>query len=794
GQFNNGCTFTEVRGSAFDGIDRTTQKFEDAFGVTAEITNNYDATAATMGLLSGTTNAVGGSTTYSYDDAERVTERLYGDPSRTPTEDYAYDFYGHIASITSSTFGSESYTYDKDGRLTQKSDPTGGSYASPGVINYGYYPDGKRASLSLTINPEPQFDGTAFNGTNVLQYAYQTDGELTHEQVGIGTSKWNYKWTYTAADREHTQSDPDTGDPIKVYAVKNCNPPNCSYTTTNLVAKTYTYDQYGQIATLTFPSTQQMPNFAYDAEGEVIDDFGPQQNNFGPLPPAPQYLYSIRGELVWTPQPPGPGFGSTWATPTVARTTANGALCAINYTCSFDTRSSQTSSQLTPGGNSNTAPNYPLYTYDNAGRNTATSINCYYNNNPQDSGTLAKVYDTENHLISTTVAVEDATVANNGVGNPAACFPLSTPGTFAWGNSGHPYVVTTPEYPSGQYSTSYHWDGDQLLYSVSGQPGTPSVVLYLGMLGEVPLSGSGSATQDVFTNDRDYAGQQYQYHNSTVYSQFSPPGARMEFTTAKFGTIQLFPPSWGGNDAVRYANTIQTVSARKDGYQMDGVTIQGVRAYDPTGSQWSSPDVSAGNVGDPVSQKPFIWNGNDSLSYEDPTGYDIDWANSYAGAQKDWNDTVDYLKSIGDYEGAGQMIFLESSPDFMLTVENLNAGTSDDDGFTQGIDPRVMNVGNGTIDFNPRLALAGYDKTGKAVEPPTLSLFHEAGHAFDWVTDPANFKATPTDDNWQNTEDRDNILYKENPALKLAGLPERTDHISGYMCAVNSITSTTCGH
>jgi YD repeat-containing protein len=102
----------EVRGNSFDGVDRTTQKFEHASGGTAELTNNYDATPSTIGLLYKTTDAVGGSTTYSYDSAQRITEKLYGDPSTTSTEDYAYDLLGHVASNTSSLFGAESYVYE----------------------------------------------------------------------------------------------------------------------------------------------------------------------------------------------------------------------------------------------------------------------------------------------------------------------------------------------------------------------------------------------------------------------------------------------------------------------------------------------------------------------------------------------------------------------------------------------------------------------------------------------------------------------------------------------------------
>jgi RHS repeat-associated protein len=63
---------------------------------------------------------------------------------------------------------------------------------------------------------------------------------------------------------------------------------------------------------------------------------------------------------------------------------------------------------------------------------------------------------------------------------------------------------------------------------------------------------------------------------------------------------------------------------REDGYQIEDLTIQGVRAYDPTTAQWTAPDAYAGDVHDPMSQKPFMWNGNDPVSYTDPSGYLVD--------------------------------------------------------------------------------------------------------------------------------------------------------------------------
>ena len=59
-----------------------------------------------------------------------------------------------------------------------------------------------------------------------------------------------------------------------------------------------------------------------------------------------------------------------------------------------------------------------------------------------------------------------------------------------------------------------------------------------------------------------------------------------------------------------------------DGYKMVGGAVQGARIYDPSSGQWLTPDSYSGDVRDPMSQKPFIWNNNNPMAYADPSGFD----------------------------------------------------------------------------------------------------------------------------------------------------------------------------
>jgi RHS repeat-associated protein len=90
---------------------------------------------------------------------------------------------------------------------------------------------------------------------------------------------------------------------------------------------------------------------------------------------------------------------------------------------------------------------------------------------------------------------------------------------------------------------------------------------------------------------------------------------------------------------------------RSDGYSMTGGIVQGARTYDPTSGQWLTPDAYAGDVHDPMSQKPFVWNGNNPVEWGDPTGYTV--AND---APPEQNDMITKLRKASTtfetlYEG-----------------------------------------------------------------------------------------------------------------------------------------------
>jgi len=90
-------------------------------------------------------------------------------------------------------------------------------------------------------------------------------------------------------------------------------------------------------------------------------------------------------------------------------------------------------------------------------------------------------------------------------------------------------------------------------------------------------------------------------------------------TTQKY----KFPPTVGlgisgSNPGFPYVVAI--LYQHPDGFESPFGTVQGTRVSDSDG--WTTPDAYAGNIHDPMSQKPYMWNRNNPYTYNDPTGFD----------------------------------------------------------------------------------------------------------------------------------------------------------------------------
>jgi hypothetical protein len=167
----------------------------------------------------------------------------------------------------------------------------------------------------------------------------------------------------------------------------------------------------------------------------------------------------------------------------------------------------------------------------------------------------------------------------------------------------------------------------------------------IGTLGDItPLdSGYGGIT----FWDRDPSGLVSFCHNATGYGGSGTGDAWLSYTVktgltyprspcallwqAAPGYVQMSYPThvaWENtkpNSAANWptvGNGYTLGDFRPDGLNDGDTTIQGVRTYDAVTTSWTTPDAYAGLIEDPASQKPYMWNRNNPVSYADPSGYE----------------------------------------------------------------------------------------------------------------------------------------------------------------------------
>ena len=116
--------------------------------------------------------------------------------------------------------------------------------------------------------------------------------------------------------------------------------------------------------------------------------------------------------------------------------------------------------------------------------------------------------------------------------------------------------------------------------------------------------------------DRDFSGGVVARHGDLGESNWADQRA-FHTSNVKGGLGAITFP--GGSSQISGVNPPPLSPDREDGY---GNVFQGVRVYDQTMAQWTAPDAYAGDVHDPMSQKPFMWCGNSPLAFGDPSGFD----------------------------------------------------------------------------------------------------------------------------------------------------------------------------
>jgi hypothetical protein len=192
-----------------------------------------------------------------------------------------------------------------------------------------------------------------------------------------------------------------------------------------------------------------------------------------------------------------------------------------------------------------------------------------------------------------------------------------------------------------------HWDGDDPLFVTIGS-NTIEEIMLPGIGTAVPVDPSYNSSSPGYRGftvlDRDPTGQVAGSHNATGAGPFFGhtffPYREFYFDYNQSGSVALnycggyltagsanfkMPNSFwpqGPYVTCDYASNGLLFDPRGEGQSDGNLDIQGVRTFNSNVVQWTAPDAYSGEVGDPMSEQPYMWDRNNPVSYSDPSGYD----------------------------------------------------------------------------------------------------------------------------------------------------------------------------
>ena len=276
--------------------DSTTYTFTyDKFGNTQSIKVGT-ATLATYdyadnnGKLESMTYGNGIMAKYSYDQLDRVVEMCYTDSNETILDKYTYTYRAdgrlHTVESTASKRGYE-YSYDAKGQLTGYQEYDTQTKARLLAISQAFDQDGKLTGAQYGIGYK--------QGSNTLvgyldyTYEYNSLDELTSVKLVLEDYETEINREYDYDDLHRlssiTTSYGTAFNRTESYGYRNR---NSSYTTTQIsnytstvngtiTGYTYTYDQYGNITSIT-DSAGKVTKYYYDNLQQLVREDNPYYN------------------------------------------------------------------------------------------------------------------------------------------------------------------------------------------------------------------------------------------------------------------------------------------------------------------------------------------------------------------------------------------------------------------------------------------------------------------------------------------------------------------------------------
>ena len=569
--------WTDTAGTEFDALDRTKTAYRNTGTALMPVTNTYDG-GGQNGFLSQKCNAKTECQTLTYDPRGSTIQTTFNVLSST-TQQFSYDEDGRVT-WASNGVGTITDAYDADGRKTTRYETV--ASAQNATITYHYAADGKRSSLDISTPSQ--------NLTSALAYTYQPDGLLRSLAVAGGST---FTFNYTGGRRLTSRSD-----------------------TTGQTADTFTYTGPGTPTSYGLVQQTNSPGFyetgiTYNPEGGQLGGGFYAWNGtafFGSR--SVQTSYTSRGELV---ADTSSGRASLYANGTRIQTAVSGssstpktAMYSFNALQGFP---NGYESGNTCGGAQKCSQNDSGWSfgYDPVGRQQTATFG-----SNSDSGTTytnTKSYDAEDHILG--VVMPWLQTGKTGYAQSLG---------YRWGAIGHPFQIgstsavlanANPQPTDFQYDSLY-WDDDDLLFTMNAS-GQINDIKIADFADYVP----GAATP-LTVWDRDMNGQIYGCHTGGSASTVSSSAFQNAAITC--GTSGSFQGATFGVNTHAIGRGGMLTMPKHDGISDGQNTFQGVRTYDPQAGTWTTPDILLGNVHDPMSQKPYVWNRNDPYKYSDPSG------------------------------------------------------------------------------------------------------------------------------------------------------------------------------
>ncbi|MFH2138363.1 MAG: RHS repeat-associated core domain-containing protein [Candidatus Omnitrophota bacterium] len=266
-----------------DALGHTTANSYDVMGRLIQVTSplsqatsyEYDKNSNLIAVIDANNNT----TEYEYDKTSRLSKVIQYEGTAPIETSYIYDFQGNIKTITDAETHTTTNIYDNLGRLIQVTSPMSQ------VTSYEYDANGNLTKKTDAKN-------------QVIEYEYNAYNQLTHVYYGGKTSPIKtVAFTYDDVGNMETWSD---GAYSATYIYDELNRVLNVATQYPLGTKTvsYTYDRFGNKATLIYPDALGAVTYSYDAFNRLVQVTGPMSQVTG-------YEYDNSGRLLSKTLPNG---------------------------------------------------------------------------------------------------------------------------------------------------------------------------------------------------------------------------------------------------------------------------------------------------------------------------------------------------------------------------------------------------------------------------------------------------------------------------------------------------------